>query len=514
MVHGDPEQSAYRLGEFTFDLRRGLLLREGKQTALRPKAQALLTHLARNSGRVVPKNELFDIVWPGVFVTEDSLTQTIRELRKALHDEAQQLIRTVARRGYLLSAHVEQPEVRSAEPVVAVLRFRNETGDTAQDVVVDGFAEDIIDGLARFKTVTVLAWQSSFSILQNSGAERAAAATGLGADFLVEGAIRRSQGRLKVSAALIDVQTLQQRWSDRYDAEVEKIFEVQQDIIERIIARLATHLEIEGAARARLKPPASLAAYELMLRGLALMRRDSRVDFKPAITLLERAIELDPGYGLAKAHLAFAKVMLADFGRARRADLDAALVVAADAARTSPDQPVVHRVLSFIQMYRREYDTAEHHLRQALNLNPYDAENVEQMGYLLALRGRPLEAIEWIDRAERLNPVHPPWYDHDRGLSLYCLGEYRAAAATFERTPVPPPHLCTWLAASYAQMGDLETARYHASRIADSERSYWAEDFARKNGAAFEHAADSQHFAEGVFLALGLPLDGVEIPGD
>ena len=93
----------FTFGGFTLDLRKGLLHRDDEPAFLRPKAHALLTHLARNIGRVVPKSELMDSVWPGIYVTEDSLTQSIREIRKVLGDDKQELIRTISRRGYMLA---------------------------------------------------------------------------------------------------------------------------------------------------------------------------------------------------------------------------------------------------------------------------------------------------------------------------------------------------------------------------------------------------------------------------
>src|SRR6185295_1613785 len=120
---------------------------------LRPKAYTLLTHLARNLGRVVPKSELMDVAWPGIFVTEDSLTQSIREIRRVIGED---MVRTVSKRGYMLAAEAEQAPDLGGQPVVAVVRFRNESGDRADEPIVDGFAEDIINGLARFGTVTVL----------------------------------------------------------------------------------------------------------------------------------------------------------------------------------------------------------------------------------------------------------------------------------------------------------------------------------------------------------------------
>ena len=184
------------LGDCQFDRSRGLLLRNHEPVPLRPKAFALLDHLAANCGRVVCKSDLIAAVWPGVFVTEDSLTQAVRELRKALADDDQVTIRTIARRGYLLAPH--QPLLQSPEsqPVVAVLRFANE-GDRSNEATVDGFAEDIMNGLARFRDVTVLARNSTFAFASDADSDWQAVGRRLGATYLVRGRIRFLAGTLE-----------------------------------------------------------------------------------------------------------------------------------------------------------------------------------------------------------------------------------------------------------------------------------------------------------------------------
>ncbi len=503
-MHTETANHVFNFGGFTLDLHKGLLRRDDEPAFLRPKAHALLTYLAQNTGRVVPKSELLDSVWPGIYVTEDSLTQSIREIRKVLGDDKQELIRTISRRGYML-APMEAISELGSQPVVAVLRFRNETGDAAHVPLVDGFAEDIINGLARFGTVTVLARHSSFSLASETPQDWSLARSRIGADYLVEGAVRRAGARLCVSINLIDAASLAQLWGERYDNDCTDVFDIQQDIVEQVIGRLATRLVDADLRRMSQKPVTGLAAYELVQRGVAFLRGNNPSDFSKGRDLCEAAIAKDPSYGLAHAYLAFANVMIAGFGRATKKDLADALTIATRAISLAPEQPTAHRVLSFVQMYRREYSAAENHLHRSHELNPYDAEGVQQMGYLLTLRGRPLEALAWMDRAMRLCPIHPPWYEHDRSFALYSLGEYRAAASLIELTPVPPPWMRTWLAACYAQLGEMETAREHASRINETDASFSAVKFARENGAAFEHPSDNQHFAEGVFLALGLP---------
>ena len=496
----------FTFGGFTLDLRKGLLQRGDEPAFLRPKALALLTHLAQNIGRVVPKSELMDSVWPGIYVTEDSLTQSIREIRKVLGDDKQDIIRTISRRGYMLAVTTEPVAEPGSQPIVAVLRFRNETGDSAQVPLVDGFAEDIINGLARFGTVTVLARNSSFSLASESKSDWSLARVRIGADYLVEGSIRRHGKSLRVSVSLVDAANLVQLWGERYDADGEEIFSIQEDIIERIVSRLVTRLEDASVNRAAQKPVTSLAAYELTLRGVAMLRRNDPDDIEVAREFFERAIAKDPSYGLAHAHLAFAHVMLGGYGWAPLEVLTKAQGLATRAIMLARDQPTGHRVLSFIQMYLRDYAGAEHSLRRAIELNPYDAESVDQMGYLLTLRGRPVEALAWLDRAVRLDPIHPPWYNYDRSLALYSIGDYHGAAAAIEPGPALPPWMRTRLAACLAQQGDHEQARFHAAKINELDPAFSPLTYAKK-GVAFEHPADIQHFAEGVFLALGLPSE-------
>ena len=267
----------FQFGGFTLDLGKGTLSRADQPAFLRPKAYALLTHLARHIGRVVPKSELMDTVWPGVFVTEDSLTQSVREIRKVLGEE---LVRTVSKRGYMLVPEIEPVPEPGAQPIVAVLKFRNDDADPANEAIVDGFAEDIINGLARFGTVTVLARNSSFSFVSHSPAEWPAIRARIGADYLVEGSVRRQADRIICAVNLVDAANATQLWGDRYQAEDTGLFAIQQDIVEEIVGRLVVRVNNAGLQRASRRPVTSLAAYELVLRGVALLRDPAQSDLK------------------------------------------------------------------------------------------------------------------------------------------------------------------------------------------------------------------------------------------
>jgi tetratricopeptide (TPR) repeat protein len=255
------------------------------------------------------------------------------------------------------------------------------------------------------------------------------------------------------------------------------------------------------------KPVTNLAAYELVLRGQALLRDPAQSDLKGAEAFFGAAIAKDPAYGLAHSYLALSHVMIGGFGRASAAVLANARDIAEQGIALSPDQATCRRVLSLVRLYMREHEAAEQHLRIALKLNPHDAECIEQMGYVLTMRGRPVEALAWLDRAIRVNPLHPHWYQYDRSLALYMMGEYRPAAEALEISTRPAPWIRTRLAACYAQLGEMDEARRQAAMINERDEKFSPLDYARK-GVPFEIQADAEHLAEGVALALGqVPTD-------
>ncbi len=504
-MQAETTDQVFRFGGFTLDLAKGTILSGAEPVFLRPKAYALLTHLSRNMGRVVPKSELMDVVWPGVYVTEDSLTQSIREIRKVLGDD---LVRTISKRGYMLAAAEAEParEV-GTQPIVAVLRFRNESGNAADDPIVDGFAEDVINGLARFGNITVLARNSSFSFASYAREEWPQIRARIGADYLVEGSLRREGDQMLAAVSLIDVSNASQLWGDRYRAEGPGLFAVQQDIVEGIVGRLITRVTHAGLKRSSRKPLTSLAAYELVLRGVALLRDPAQADLKGADAFLEAAIAKDPAYGLAYTYLALSRALNAEFGGVSTEVLLQARDLADKGASLAPDQATCRRIQSLVRIFLRQHEAGEHYLRLALELNPYDADCIEQMGYLLTMRGRPMQALTWLARCIRIDPLQPHWYQYDRALALYLSGDYRAAAEALEQSTRPTPWIRTRIAACYAQLGEMEKARHYAGLINADGSDFSPIDYATKD-IPFENPADTAHFAEGVFLALGREPEG------
>lgn len=488
------------LGSCELDLARGLLVRDGKPVALRCKAFDLLTYLSRNVGRVATKSELMSAVWPDVFVTEDSLTQAVRELRKALQDESQTIIRTVAKRGYVLSLPDTPRQERSGQPSVAVLRFSNE-GAPDDSPLVDGFAEDIVNALARFGTVVVLARNSGFAFVSDSASDWRAVGDRLGATYLVRGRATTRADGMRVTVSLMTASTGEVLWSDTFSASGGQIFEMQEEIASRVVNRLVARLDDAGIKQATPKPPDSLAAYELVLRGLARLRGYGDDDNQAARDLFQAAVDKDPTYALAHSYTALADLIIGGYAEASSALL-ASLIDRAECAVTlAPEEPRCHRVLAQALISARRFEAAEHHLQRAFDLNPYDADTIAQMGYLLTMRGRPLEALAAIDSAIRINPIHPDWYHYDRAIAQYSAGDYKAALVSMSKVPPRTPWRLARLAGCHAQLGELKEAQRIMAEVKRMAPDYSPLEFAQ-TGIAFEHASDAEHLIAGVAKAL------------
>jgi tetratricopeptide (TPR) repeat protein len=154
-----------------------------------------------------------------------------------------------------------------------------------------------------------------------------------------------------------------------------------------------------------------------------------------------------------------------------------------------------------IRKYMRQFGPAENHLRRSLELNPCDADTLMQMGYLQALRGKPVEGLGWMQRALRLNPMHPDWYNVDHAIALYCVGEYRSAAAALERLPILRPWAHAFIAAGQAKAGNPGAAREHVARMRRQDPDFDPVQDAML-GWNFEHREDLDHLVDGIRLAL------------
>jgi TolB-like protein/Tfp pilus assembly protein PilF len=397
--------------------------------AVEPQVFDLLTYLVENRDRVVSKDDLIASVWRGRIVSDSTLASRINAARRAIGDngERQTLIRTIARRGVRFVGDVRAlPEAvaagdprsdaapdlargaaRAERPVIAVLPFLNASGEPEQDYFSDGISEDIITALSRLRWFVVIARNSSFAYKGQSIPMRQIGEE-LGVGYLLEGSVRRSGDRVRITAQLNDVATGKALWAERYDRRLADVFAVQDEITEAIVAAIEPQVYAAENFRAQRKAPESLDAWDLVMRALSHYWRVTREDNQAAQHLLEQAIAIDPRCAQALAVLAVSHTFGAQMG------WEDAAVVAPIAARAGlaalhadSDDPWAHLALACAHVYQGRLDDALLAFESALRLNPSFSLALGYYGLVLTWVGRWREGTDAARRALQLSPRDP-----------------------------------------------------------------------------------------------------------
>jgi TolB-like protein/class 3 adenylate cyclase len=319
-------------------------------------------------------------------------------------------------------------------PSIAVLPFDNLSGQPEETYFSDGITEDIITGLARFRSLFVIARNSSFAF-RGKSIDLPEIGRRLGVSYLLEGSVRRAEARVRITAQLIEAATGAHLWAERYDRSLDDIFAVQDEVAQMIVSTLFGRIEDAKLRQSLRKPTVSLAAYDFLLRGIASFKGYAEDDNRQACTFFEKAIANDPNYALAHSYLALARIVLHGYGAAPLDIKLSSSLMARRGVDLDPQEGGCHRILGHVLRYVREFEVAEHHARRAVELNPNDADGTASMGELLVTRGHPVEGLAWIEKAMRLNPFHPPWYHFLHAGALYSLRRFSEAAQAIKRMP-------------------------------------------------------------------------------
>jgi TolB-like protein/Tfp pilus assembly protein PilF len=385
---------------------------------------------------------------------------------------------------------------------IAVLPFSNMSGDPEQDYFSDGITEDIITELARFRHLHVVSRNSSF---QHRGPNLDMKRVGreLGVDYLVEGSVRKLGSRIRITAQLIDAVSGHHVWAEKFDREQSDIFAVQDQVVRTIVGTLTGRLAAASAAVASRKPPASLAAYEYVLRADSLPFIDAEAQ-KEARRLYEAAIAVDPNYARAYALLAV------NYNVAWERDLDApdslletALTLAKRAVELDENDSVCQNALGLIYLHRRSFALAEHHYVRALELNPNRAVLLASAGYLYTCLGQPEKGIALYKEARQLDPFYQAtWYWTSLGGAHFDARQYEEAVIALEHASDGWDWKHALLAASYAQLGRMEEARRSAAEALRLTPGFSI--MRNMTREPFKRESDAQHLVAAL-LKAGLP---------
>jgi adenylate cyclase len=395
------------------------------------------------------------------------------------------------------------PAPVSKKPSIAVLPLANMSGDPEQEFFADGLTEDIITELSRFRDLLVISRNSTF-VHKGKAVNVREVAREFGVDYVLEGSVRKARDRVRVTVQLIDAETDQHVWAERYDRELEDIFAIQDEITHAIVATLPGRVEAATHDRAKRKPTDSMAAYECVLAAKVRHHRSTRDDNAEAQRLLDRALALDPNYAHAHAWKACVLGQMWVYGWC--ADREATFQqVAAELEVTlalDDNDSDVHRILAALNLNRDDHDKAAYHQERGLALNPnYDLVVVQQ-GELLTWLGRPEEGIDWIKKAMRLNPYHPERFWSHLGRACYCAEKYADAIEAFSRITRPDYTHHAFLAATFAQMGNAVAAAAHVAEVLKSEPKFSVAVYLATQH--YKHAVDRQRHEAGL-LKAGLP---------
>ena len=522
----------YLFEDYVLDTERHELCRRGDPVRLEPQAFELLAHLIRNRQRLVTRDDLIASIWRGRIVSDSAMTTRINAARCAIGDtgKAQRLIKTVPRKGirfigtvredraggWSLGTHAASPPPMGYlalpdKPSIAVLPFTNLSGDPKENYFSDGITEDIITELSRFSELFVIARNSSFQY-KGKAVDARQVGRELGVRYVLEGSIRRSADWIRISVQLIDALTSTHRWAERYDRQLEDVFAVQDEVARTIVAILAAHVNKAETERALNKTPETWQAYDYYLRAVdrhaSFWSSFKATELYEVRRLLEQSIAFDPNYARAYARLAWTHVNAwlnsLDGDHLNPAALDRAYHLARKAVQLDPNLPQAHADLGFVLIRRGQHEAAVAEFERSMALNPNFTD--WRFADVLVYAGHSARAIEVVERHMRLDPFYVPSAPGFLGFAHYMLRQYSQALPLLRECVSRAPNLRgghVWLAASYAQLGNIEDARAEASEVLRIEPK-WTIKGTQARLSIFKRTEDAEHFFDGLRKA-GLP---------
>ena len=507
-------QTVYCFGCHVLDLGRAVLAGPGGgEIPLRPKAFDVLRHLVENAGRVVSRGELLDAVWPGLHINDDGVTQCIREVRRALGGDGQQIVRTIAKRGYLLNAHVMPPDpdgetakasraasggLEAVEPAprpvvarstlpdlsiahaprlsLAVLPFSNLSSDPEQEHLADAVTDDLTTDLSRLDEAFVIG-RGSAQTYRGRAADARRIGPELGVRYVVQGTVRRVDAAMvRINAELVSTETGAVLWTDRFDQDVQGLAEGQGDIVRRLGNALGIRLvDVEGERSLRERPD-DPDAFDLLLR--ARSKRVFSLDqAREAEALLERALTLAPHSVAVMVNLAYCLMRQNDaLGEWSAERTKRALTLLHTAEALRPDALEVIALRAAMLLWKNRYEEGSEVYQRVLALDPNYTHAYHQIGAAKLWTGDPEGALPFYKEALRRDPLGP-------GVSYrYAVIGYALMLARRPEEALPwlqkalhenparrefsTRHLHAYLASALELTGDHERAGREAAEVA------------------------------------------------
>ncbi|MGY3484822.1 TolB-like protein/class 3 adenylate cyclase/Flp pilus assembly protein TadD [Bradyrhizobium sp. USDA 4011] len=439
----------------------------------------------------------------GICISDDAQRQVRGKVDAAFEDAGPQLLKNIAepirvwrlRVGDAVAAGTvakpafaapATPPALAEKASIAVLPFQNMSGDPEQEYFADGVVEDIITALSRFRSLFVIARNSSFTYkgkpvdIKQVGRE-------LGVRYVLEGSVRKSSGRVRIAAQLIEAGGGAHLWADRFDGELKDVFDLQDQVTANVVSVIAPKIQQSEIERSRNKPTDRLDSYDLFLRGVAVYADRSKWGAAELGDWFRRACMLDPNYAAAQIMLAYSS-MLKQTARGTplgAEELAEALRIAELACTLSSDDPfVLARAAHMYAYLGHDYDRAETMIEEAISLNSNDASAWGYRGWISLMCVQPARAIESFERRLQLSPIDPGRASMWNGISFahFMLGQYEQGRAAAAKALVigEDAHTLSALIMNEVGAGRLDEARAIAGRLLKLRPDLRA-SFARQN---------------------------------
>jgi adenylate cyclase len=355
------------------------------------------------------------------------------------------------------------------KPSIAVLPFANLSNDADQEYFSDGITQDIITDLSKFRKLAVTASTTVFEYKGKSPSIRELA-NELNVKYILEGSVQKAGNQVRINAQLIDTATGNHIWAQRFSRPYEDIFDLQDEIIERTVRKLAVKVDQTEQALAMHKNTGSLEAYDYFLQAYYYYYQRTLESNNEARKLFQKAIARDPNYAAAYVGLAKARELAVNYGWTEFPNvvLQEALDLAKKAVQLDPSLASAYGELGYIYMRFGEYDLAKSELQKAIDLNPNDYVSYRHMGAVLLYSGHPDEAIEWLKEHFEFDPDISPGSYMNIGIAYYLNGDDVQAIHWLKQAATRWPTFlgCHILLASiYGQTGQMDLAEAEKAKI-------------------------------------------------
>ncbi|TFH87854.1 hypothetical protein EQG41_02755 [Billgrantia azerbaijanica] len=396
-------------------------------------------------------------------------------------------------------------------PSLAVLAFAVDDTPRLSSSLAAGLAEDIATELGRFGELEVVAPTSALAY-RHSRLPPERIGGELGVDYLLEGRLQRRGERLHLIARLVATSGARQVWAERYDCRRDELFDVQDEVVCRIVGSLVGRIGDDRLAQARRKPPQDWQAYDLWLRGWHALRRPDMAAIHEARRHFQQALARDPQ--LARAYVGLALAHLNEWACYAWNHWvflqQEALALCRKAVALDANDHRAHCMLGLAELYGRDYAAAERELSLALALNPNDSEVLAHAAFALALAGEPERGVAAARKALRLAPYRPEWYAGMAGIAFFSARLYDEAIDTMAGAPQAFCNTPAFIAASHAHLGHPEQGASHRETVYRHFRYQLARGaFPPQTGCLdwlaaldpYRHPADAEHYRDGLLKA-------------